>query len=64
MERELLVGVPAIRRFLADDDTMTERQVRDWIEKGDLPSFKIRGRICARKSTLRQWLANLENEAA
>ena len=56
---DLLYGVPAIARQLS----LGDRQVYHLIDKGSLPAFKIGGRICARRSTLTQWLADLEAQA-
>jgi excisionase family DNA binding protein len=55
---DLLYGVPAIAEFMS----LSDRQIYYLIERGNLPSFKIGGRVCARRSTLATWLA--EQEAA
>ena len=55
---DLLYGVPAIASCLK----MTERQVYHLVAKSELPTFKIGSKVCARRSSLREWLA--EKEAA
>jgi excisionase family DNA binding protein len=56
---DLLYGATAIANWLG----LTERQVRDRINKGEIPSFRIGGTICARRSTLATWLAERETAA-
>lgn len=55
---DLLYGVPAIAAFLE----LREKQVRNRIEQGAIPSFKLGRTVCARRTTLRAWIA--EQEAA
>ncbi|SEQ96686.1 hypothetical protein SAMN05216548_109151 [Faunimonas pinastri] len=55
----LLYGVPAIAAFL----NITPRQAHHQIEKGGLPTFRIGGVICARKSSLNDWLEAMETAA-
>lgn len=55
---DLLYGVPAMAGYLK----MSERQVYHLVAKKALPTFKIGGKVCARKSSLNTWLA--EQEAA
>jgi excisionase family DNA binding protein len=52
----LLYGVPAIAKFLG----LTERQVRHRVRDGELPTFKIGGTVCARRTSLVAWLADRE----
>ncbi len=53
---DLLYGNAAIAAFLG----MTVRQVKARTAKGAIPSFRIDGRIVARRQRLREWLAELE----
>jgi hypothetical protein len=56
---DLLDGVPAIAAFTG----WSQRQIYHLAEKGKLPLFKIGDRKWqARKSTLRQHIANLESD--
>ncbi|MBP2229380.1 excisionase family DNA binding protein [Azospirillum agricola] len=55
---DLLYGAPAIAAFL----NVRTRQAYHLIEKAGLPSFKLGGKVCARRSTLAKWL--VEQEAA
>ncbi|SER58588.1 hypothetical protein SAMN05216548_12719 [Faunimonas pinastri] len=59
-EADLLYGVPAIASFL----NVRARQVHHMREKGSLPTFKIAGKVCARRSALTAWLAKQEAAAA
>lgn len=60
---DLLYGVKAIAAFLG----LTDRQAQHRIDAGDIPTFRLggvkRGTICARRSSLRTWLADLERQA-
>lgn len=56
---DLLYGVPAI----ADCLKMRERQIYHLVQKGEIPTFKIGGKVCARKSSLMSWLAAKEAES-
>lgn len=60
---DLLYGVKAIAAFLG----LTDRQAQHRIDDGALPTFRLggraRGTICARRSTLRDHLAQLERAA-
>lgn len=58
-ETDLLHGYAAIGRFLG----MTPRQVQAKAEKGRLPVFKMGRNVCARRSSLNTWLADLEAKA-
>lgn len=62
-QADLLYGVKAIAAFLG----LTDRQAQHRIDAGDLPTFrlggKVRGTICARRTTLRSHLATLERQA-
>ncbi len=55
-ENDLLAGVAAIAAHL----NMTERQVYHLHETDSLPTFKLSGKVCARKSTLAAHFAALE----
>ena len=58
-DSDLLYKVSAIARFLG----MTEKQARHRVERGEIPSFKLFGSRCARRSTLTAWLAEQEAKA-
>lgn len=51
-DRDLLYGVKAIAAHLG----ITERQAYHLIEIGELPTFKLGGKVCARTCTLDRWL--------
>jgi hypothetical protein len=53
---DLLSGARAIAEFLG----IREKQIRHRIEAGLIPTFKLGGTICARRSTLNAWLAEVE----
>ena len=61
---DLLYGVQAIATFLG----LTRHQAQHRIDDGEIPTFRMggkkRGTICARRSSLRTWLAYLERQAA
>ncbi len=59
-DADLLYGAPDIAEFLG----LRVRQVRHLCEAGRLPTFKIGGKICARRPTLRRWLVEQEAKAA
>jgi predicted DNA-binding transcriptional regulator AlpA len=59
-ETDLLYGVPAIAAYLC----MTQPQVYHLHNKGELPTFKIGGKVCARRSTLAAHFAEQERKAA
>jgi hypothetical protein len=69
LANELLHGVRPISEFVygkAPDKKAAERNVRrayHAISKGDIPTFRIGGVICARKSTILQWIAEQERVA-
>lgn len=54
---DLLYGVPAI----AEHMNLKPRQVYHLADKGGLPTFKVGGKTCARKSSLSTWLAKQED---
>lgn len=55
-ETELLTGHKAIARFLG----LSPRQVSWHDEQGNLPTFRIGRTVCARKTTLVQWIEQQE----
>ena len=57
-DSEVLSGVAAIAAFMG----MKTRQAQYHIDCGRLPVFRVGRTICARKPTLRRWMA--EQEAA
>ena len=59
---DLLRGASAIAGFMfGETDTRHRRVIYEWSEGGKIPTFKIGATICARKSTLREHVAALEN---
>ena len=60
---DLLYGVQAIANFLG----LSRHQAQHRIDEGVIPTFRLgggkRGTICARRTTLRAWLAALERAA-
>lgn len=56
---DLLYGVPAIAGHL----NVRPRQAHHQIEKGGLPIFRIGGVICARRTTIANWIADQEAAA-
>lgn len=56
---DLLYGAAAI----AEAMNMTEAQVYHLHARKELPAFKIRGRVCARRSHLNEWLDRLAQRA-
>lgn len=57
---DLLYGVAAIAAHLE----MTQPQVYHLHNKGEIPTFKIGGKVCARRSTLAKHFAAQEAAAA
>ena len=55
---DLLYGVPAIAEYLE----LRPRVIHHMIDRIGLPTFKLGGKVCARRSTLMTWLA--ERDAA
>ncbi len=60
IETDLLYGVEQIAEHLK----MTRRQVYHLHDQGHLPTFKIGGKVCARRSTLAKHFAAQEAAAA
>jgi len=58
-ETDLLYGVPAIAEHLG----LREKQCRSRIEAKQIPTFKMGGTLCARKSTLKAHFDKLEGGA-
>lgn len=59
-DTELLVGHKAIARFLG----LSPRAVSWHDEQGRLPTFRMGKSVCARKSTIRQWLEEMEKSSS
>ncbi len=59
-EKDLLMGGDAIAAFLG----ITRRQTYRLIYDDLLPSFKLGGTVAARRSSLRNWMAEQEARAA
>lgn len=55
-EPDLLMGAGAISAFLG----ITRRQSYRLIYDGLMPSFKLGGTVAARRSSLRNWMAEQE----
>lgn len=53
---DLLYGARAIATFLG----MREKQVRNRIDQNLIPTFRLGGTVCARKSRLAEWIGELE----
>jgi excisionase family DNA binding protein len=53
---DLLYGAASIAAFL----NIRQRQAYHLIESYGLPTFKVGGKVCARRSTLNQWAADRE----
>lgn len=58
-QTDFLYGAAAIAKALG----ITEKQARHRIESRDIPTFKVGGTICARRSSLARWMAELERRA-
>ncbi len=56
---ELLHGAQDIAAFLG----LTVRQVERHIAQSNLPVFRLGRTVCARRSSLDRWLAELENQS-
>lgn len=56
---DLLYGVPAMSTYLG----LTEAAVYHLTRREDFPSFKIGGKVCARRTSLNQWLVEQEARA-
>lgn len=55
---DLLIGAPAIARFLG----VTPRQVYHLVYDLEAPSFKMGRSIAARRSTLTSWMDDVERD--
>lgn len=53
---DLLMGVLAIAEFMG----VKKRQAQHQIDEGRWPTFRMGKVICARRSSLREWLAKAE----
>ena len=56
---DLLYGFEAIGSFLG----ITPRQAKHRAAAGDMPTFKLGHHVCARRASLREWLAEEEASA-
>jgi hypothetical protein len=59
MADDLIFGARAIGEFFG----MTEKKARRKIDAGALPTFHIGGEICARRSTLAEFIKQRERDA-
>lgn len=57
---EVLYGVKAIAKFLG----LPKRAAQHQVDTGRIPHFRMGKNICARPSSLRAWLAELEQASA
>lgn len=53
---DLLLGAPAIAKFLG----VTQRQVYRLVADKIVPSFKVGGTVAARRSSLQKWMDDAE----
>lgn len=60
IEGDLLIGAPAIARFLGATQRQTYRLIQDAI----IPSFKCGGSVAARRSSLARWMNEAEKGRA
>jgi excisionase family DNA binding protein len=60
VEADLLMGAPAIAKFLG----VTQRQVYRLTYDRVIPHFKLGGTVAARRSSLSAWLAEAERASA
>ncbi|MGO4665495.1 DNA-binding protein [Bosea sp. 2RAB26] len=59
VDADLLYGVPSIAQHLR----LKPRQVYHLIEVSGLPTFRLGGKVCTRRSTLTAWLTECEAKA-
>jgi len=59
IDDDILQGAAQIARFLFGSES-DRRRVYFLVESGALPHFRLGGTICARKSTLIDWIENQE----
>ncbi|WP_371346089.1 DNA-binding protein [Ancylobacter sp. IITR112] len=53
-------GYEAIGEYLG----LSARQAKHFAGKGDIPTFKLGAKVCARRASLDSWLADLEAKAS
>ncbi len=68
LAEDILTGATAIGEFIygrsaGGKDETNRRRVYHAIEKSGLPTFKLGGVVCARKSTILRWIADQERAA-
>lgn len=51
-DTDLLYGVAQIAKYLG----LREKQARNRCDRGEVPTFKLGGTVCARKSTILNWI--------
>lgn len=61
LAEDLLEGAESIAEWMFGDKSR-RRRVYHMAEKTNFPAFKIGETLCARKSTIRQWIADQEQE--
>ncbi|MDP4021044.1 helix-turn-helix domain-containing protein [Methylobacterium sp. NEAU 140] len=65
LAEDMIEGAGPIAKFLfGSEDTKARRKIYHIIEQHDFPSFKIGGKIYARRSSILAWLAAKEKRAA
>lgn len=62
LSSDILRGADQIALFMFGTTTL-RRQVYHLADKGKIPHFRLGAIICARKSTLLQWIENQEKAA-
>ena len=58
-QADFLRGMQAVANYLR----VSRRTAYQMAERDGLPTFKLAGKLCARRSTLNAWLAEREAEA-
>lgn len=59
---DILQGAAAISRFLFGSES-DRRRVYFLVESGALPHFRLGGTVCARRSTLLDWIEKQESQS-
>lgn len=62
---DLMTGAEAISKFMFGDATDTnKRRVYHASDKLGLPTFRLGGTLCARRSTILAWIAKQEQQGS
>ncbi|MGU3389032.1 DNA-binding protein [Methylobacterium sp. D53M] len=63
LSHDLMTGAEAISRFMFGDATDTnKRRVYHASDKLGLPTFRLGGTLCARRSTILTWITKQEQQ--